>query len=605
MDFTCLTREQIKDLFSVNEQAYNPSRVKANPTAYITDFAILLGGSAIVRQKQRIGSWISQILPEKLVTVVSTSSVAAERDTKRINGTAIRVAIDTSNIGTKAFNGQFKKISKDDESFIARYGEMPQDKVWCGSELEQELLKIYFSDIISYTEKIHKFYYQNELLNFKEFLHQGKKYIVVDTDFRKNIKHPYNDSCFSDGSHAEKVNFPIFFEVKPIEWIVNFEKEVAYTDKLLFPIFPIKYQNNDFFESTNIYKFLNEEFKKNISIQKTESKKIDTFDLELISDLDEISRIKNFVECDIPVFLHGKSGDGKSARVKQIDPNSVVIYMRNATPEALVGKSIVSSEKEKLIDIPPTWYLKLCEKCQKEPDKLHILFFDELTNALPSIQSMAFNIILKKEVNGIWKLPENARIIAAGNEIGDSLAAYELAEPLHGRFAHIFIDTDVDNWCIWAMKNNIHPLIVSFIKLHGVNVLRSKYTGESPNADPRKWEMASRMLYKTNNPYMLKSLVGTRITKKFIEFLSLKTYQLKDVIDNKFTGNTQMSKQEKYLTAYTLSFALENDLDKVYKFMQTLGEGADELFKLLWKYNHKQYNEPLDEISEKSKTLTK
>ena len=83
-----------------------------------------------------------------------------------------------------------------------------------------------------------------------------------------------------------------------------------------------------------------------------------------------------------------------------------------------------------MIDIKPTWLQRLEQKCEKEKDKLHIVFLDEITNALPSIQGMAFNIVLDREVNGKWKLPENARIAAAGNDLSDSLSANELAEPL-------------------------------------------------------------------------------------------------------------------------------------------------------------------------------
>ena len=99
-----------------------------------------------------------------------------------------------------------------------------------------------------------------------------------------------------------------------------------------------------------------------------------------LSNVTEEDMIKGAIVSDVPVFLHGKSGDGKSDRVEALDKNLEVLYMRNATPESLIGKSIVLEGKEELIDGPPTWYLRLCEKCEKEPDKLHILFFDELTN---------------------------------------------------------------------------------------------------------------------------------------------------------------------------------------------------------------------------------
>ena len=160
--------------------------------------------------------------------------------------------------------------------------------------------------------------------------------------------------------------------------------------------------------------------------------------------------IRGAVESNVSVFLHGKSSEGKSSRVKQLDPDCEIIYMRNATPDSLNGKSVYNAATGEMIDVPPTWYQRVLEKCEAEPDKIHIIFFDELTNALPSIQGMAFNIVLDGEVNGKWKLPENARIVATGNDLNDSLAANQMAEPLFNRFAHVYIHTTVDSWLKWA-----------------------------------------------------------------------------------------------------------------------------------------------------------
>ena len=238
------------------------------------------------------------------------------------------------------------------------------------------------------------------------------------------------------------------------------------------------------------------------------------FDIKKVSEEDII---RGAIESNIAVFLHGKSSDGKSARVKQIDPTCEIIYLRNASPDSLInGKSVYNSKTKEMIDIKPTWLKNVEEKCAKEPDKLHVIFFDEITNALPSIQGIAFNIILDKEVNGKWKLPENARIVAAGNEMKDSLAANKLAEPLFNRFAHVYINTTTSAWIKWARENNIHPAIISYILYRKGEPLRKEYNGKTPNADPRKWEMASKVLYETKNPNMLRALVGKDITKEFI-----------------------------------------------------------------------------------------
>ena len=48
-----------------------------------------------------------------------------------------------------------------------------------------------------------------------------------------------------------------------------------------------------------------------------------------------------------------------------------------------------------------------------------------MTNASHMMQSKAYGIALDKKVAGRWKLPENARVVAAGNELEDSLVANE------------------------------------------------------------------------------------------------------------------------------------------------------------------------------------
>ena len=69
---------------------------------------------------------------------------------------------------------------------------------------------------------------------------------------------------------------------------------------------------------------------------------------------------------------------------------------------------------------------RIRSKVQEEADKIHILFLEELTNASPMMQSKAYwNCITIKKVAGRWKLPENARVVAAGNELEDSLVANE------------------------------------------------------------------------------------------------------------------------------------------------------------------------------------
>ena len=284
--------------------------------------------------------------------------------------------------------------------------------------------------------------------------------------------------------------------------------------------------------------------------------------------------IRGAVESDVAVFLHGPSSEGKSARVKQIDPECEIIYLRTATPDSLNGRSVYNQATGELIDIPPVWFRKVKEKCEREPDKLHVVFFDEINNALPSIQGMAFNIVLDREVNGTWKLPDNARIVAAGNDMQDSLAAHQLAAPFFNRFAHVYINTTTEKWLRWARKNDIHPAIYAYIAYRNGETLRSEYNGETPNADPRKWEMASKMLYATGRPEMLRSLIGEEITDEFVQFCRQPVITVDDVMNGNYSDREieNMDTSQRYATTVGLTQAGAEELETVRAFVSKLGE---------------------------------
>ena len=225
------------------------------------------------------------------------------------------------------------------------------------------------------------------------------------------------------------------------------------------------------------------------------------------------------------------------------------------------------------------------------------MFFDELTNALPSIQGSAFNIILDREVNGIWKLPSNVRMVAAGNEVSDSLSANQLSAPLFSRFAHVYIKTDTLSWLKWASESNIHPAIYTFIAYKNGECLRSMYDGIKPNADPRKWEMASKVLYKMGNPNMLRSLIGDDITDEFIEFCYQKVITLEDVIKGNYNEDNikNMDASEKYATILALTRVDVKNIDRVRKFISIMESEMLGIFDSLWAQNDEEKMEVIAE----------
>lgn len=425
---------------------------------------------------------------------------------------------------------------------------------------------------------------------YEEYQRDGHKYIRVACMAERILSLSNGKSCKKDDI--------VWIEVAPVKWLYDEEAALLVSRQILVSgvLFSSESYYDEDFEKTSIYSYLNttlaEDLIPSILREMTPEEKAE-YENEIkraakrrnpynltFGEVSEEDIIRGAIESDVAVFLHGPSSEGKSARVKQIDPTCEIIYLRNATPDSLNGRSVYNQSTGEMIDIPPTWFKKVQAKCEKEPDKLHVVFFDEINNALPSIQGMAFNIVLDKEVNGIWKLPDNARIVAAGNDTQDSLAAYQLAAPFFNRFAHVYINTTTEKWLKWARENNIHPAIYAYIACKRGEPLRSEYTGEKPNADPRKWEMASKMLYATGRPEMLRALIGEDITDEFVKFCSQPVITVEDVLSGNYSDKDieKMNTSERYATTVGLTQADRQHLETIKKFVSMLGEEFSAVF---------------------------
>ena len=517
---------------------------------------------------------------------------------------AIRPALKSSAIYSQISPN---KVRGYNDTYEVEYGEYPQYAV---DDRMQRVLELEFYRGLKTTGRNYTFdstkYDDDDIgfngITYDEYEYQGRTFVRV----KANSCFSGNKFRLSNGIYYKDGDF-VWVEVSSVKWLVDdrtgiliskiglvsgiryLDKETYYNgdfDRTEMKSYLDKHMSRDLFQSavlTRVQDMFPEEKKKYEEEQARAEKQKNPFGFKF-GQVSEEEIIKGAIESGVAVFLHGPSSEGKSARVKQIDPTCEIIYLRNATPDSLNGKSVYDSAKGEMVDIPPTWLKKLQSKCEKEPDRFHIVFLDEITNALPSIQGIAFNIVLDREVNGIWKLPDNARIVAAGNDMKDSLAVNQLAEPLFNRFAHVYIKTTTESWLKWASEHNIHPAIYSYIAFKNGETLRSKYNGETPNADPRKWEMASKMLYSTGSPEMLRALVGEDITREFVAFCNQQVITLDDVVNGNYSERyiQALNTAERYATTMGLSQVDEEYLDNVRGFVTRMGAEFCAVFDALW-----------------------
>ncbi len=420
-------------------------------------------------------------------------------------------------------------------------------------------------------------------------------------------------------------------KVEPITWLVDEDEKIILSERVLFA--GIQFDSSDSyngnFKKTFAHKYLNNYFAKEVrwdslvnqsgkqksdnSAKQTAKKAKKTtnnpYNFNFNSDITPKEMIIASIAADEPVFLHGLPGDGKSARVKQVDPDCITLLLASFSLDRLNGKTIFNPATSKVEDIPPAWYDELVEKCQNEPEKNHILFLDELTNALPSIQGEVLTLVQDRKVNGRFKLPSNCRIVAAGNEMEDSEAAYDIIRPLFDRFGHVNIQTTTDNWLPWAAKAGIHPAVYAFIAFNGDGALRTEFSGDpkNPSATPRAWEKVSNELKAGRNPYLARMHVGD-IADEFAAFCQSEIISLEDVLSGNYTQEDldEMQTDLRYLTATCLTNVSDDKLATVRNFVSKLGEEEEAVFDSLWIHGDKDRAMRIAELSAAaSETSTK
>ena len=523
-DFTFLTEEQI---FGSNQIDVIKKR---GTKATISDFSVLLGGWVSDWHVDNDSSlegrtgyyWTKSDDGDNDARVVNDNGYRGSNDVDTRNGGA-RPALPFSSISSIPTNGESGKIR--DGVLEVEYGYYPQKAV--SRDMQERLERAYRSGSISKTRNSYttdSVAYDDYDTVFQPRTHQeyeynGKRYVRVEANSSYDGKNftLSNGEQYRDGDN-------VWVEVSPVKWLVDEKAKIMLTDRLIFSGVQFKHTrdyNTIDFDKTDIKTFMDRYFAKELVqtrgiADQTQTRATNTttrnenpYNLEF-DEVSESDIIRGAIESNVSVFLHGKPGCGKSDRVKQLDPDFIELNLSHLDPELLDG--LVGEKDGKAVHIKPPWLEELEAKCQEEPDKIHILFLEELTNASQMMQSKAYGIALDKKVAGRWKIPENARVVAAGNELEDSVVANEIAEPLYDRFAHVNIETTVEGWLEWAVtpeifyerldykkqeepRPQIHPAIYAFIANKGDEVLRTPYDRENPRAPCRSKKMENGIRY--------------------------------------------------------------------------------------------------------------
>jgi hypothetical protein len=223
------------------------------------------------------------------------------------------------------------------------------------------------------------------------------------------------------------------------------------------------------------------------------------FDTGAVSIGTAAEMISAYLAADIPAFLWGSPGIGKSDLFRMIAAAAglPLIDFRAILrdPVDLRGLPVVDKEAGLAKWLPPE---DLPDALRHGPEG--ILFLDELNAASPAVQAACFGLVLDRMV-GSYRMPAGWRIVAAGNRASDRAAAQRMPTALANRFAHVFLASSgrefVADWIAWGKAAGIHPAVLALIYVRPelLHAFDPKTVDESPAfPSPRQWAKVSRVV---------------------------------------------------------------------------------------------------------------
>jgi hypothetical protein len=145
-----------------------------------------------------------------------------------------------------------------------------------------------------------------------------------------------------------------------------------------------------------------------------------------------------------------------------------------------------------------------------------VLCFDELSSANPSVQAVAFSLILEGRL-GQYIFPEGIDVAACGNREEDRGVVYKMTQPLRNRFSHYTLMPSWRDWVAHAKLIGAYPAIIRMHEEHqGKNLfVFNPESDENAWASPRTWIMLSDIEYSldrrkiTDTKVRMHHIIGT------------------------------------------------------------------------------------------------
>lgn len=228
---------------------------------------------------------------------------------------------------------------------------------------------------------------------------------------------------------------------------------------------------------------------------------------------------KEYYLADIPVYLWGPPGVGKSDAMRQmareLSIGFVDVRLGSKLPEDLHGIPVPDLERQLAIWLKASFWPDV-----KRHGPKGIILFDEMSDTSKAVQSVTYQVILDRCIGEV-KLPDGWWPAAAGNRREDHAAAQAVSTALANRFAHVDVVPDADTWREYANVRKLHHFVVGFLKMRP-NLLHAM-EGSDLRAfpTPRAWEQVCKLVDRPPGIRMklVRGLVGSGAAAEFESYM--------------------------------------------------------------------------------------
>jgi hypothetical protein len=275
------------------------------------------------------------------------------------------------------------------------------------------------------------------------------------------------------------------------------------------------------------------------------------------SDMTKV--IDKLIDRQLPVFVWGAPGIGKSSIVKQIAVQKKMDFLdlrlSLLDPTDLKGIPFFNAKTQEGGWAKPSFL-------PSDPDSRGILFLDEINTAPPAVQASAYQLILDRKV-GEYELPSGWSIVAAGNRENDRGVVYKMPPPLANRFVHFEMEVDFDDWKAWAYQAGIESAIIGYLAYDKSMLFTFDPTSnEKAFATPRSWEYVDSIVKSgIDTELILDSISGAVGREAAVGYSSFKKVmrQLPD-LDAILDGSLTSLEEEDPKVLMALAIGLVNAL---------------------------------------------